>query len=1510
MTSEPYENASQISHQDEPNEDDMYKSDATSYCSYSSYEQSAVTLVSNEPSSSRSDNRAPLEMDWNQRFQKLNESTSSDKYGLLSQLALDFVYTAKLYGKIICTEVGLPDYKKTIQPTRVGGFAGGEKYIAGGMFFKFAFDSRGIYGGDENASKAAGHELKGLSNFYDCHVPNVSLPLMALIDYNGFRLIALPLLPINHDTLCYGAITVRADPAVCDRMKQVSKMLNLRSHYVGKKTPTLLHLAADIEEFLGHSIDRGSMLCQLLRPELVKSFHTPLSPDALCKMTSPEVLLREVGVGEEFSPKAHARDIMEATEYLYKGIVPAFAEFLDEHYGRPSTTTKLRIIHELHKRGINVRHIGRLRYFCQNPTIRSKLLLEMSGEFLIPSTTRQSFAARAFKCIFRHDSREQMRKNNSASIEVNRTLAADLLNQAIRSDFFWSHRMVDKISTKFRDGLTATEMSNEFSLRSLLFSSPKEVTKFLKRTQQITGIKIKLKSYKKLELSSRTGIHRHDVYKLSARVKFMNIVDYAVAMDAFEQASQTSGEEREELLEISDSKFRAALDHSANSTVILYQWGCMLYSRAMARNKGEVSGHVITSDLEESTKKLSACCVLENNYVEGHIALTEASISTLMAMDEYNTLEDNLATVERLCNHTQRAAIQAFKLNCVDNENPFVQDYHIVGRLPHPGDVQYAGSAEWILNVVERLVRICQHTVTNNPPLLDKIELTIVLCVRSIVDELFNLGVHIEHTTRAHLQLAICRCHCIRGLRNTNFIDRLSTRNNRSSDAELRIIPSTPTFSGLQSFASFRSLSSSNESVTNNIRWNTLEAADAIKSLISMDRQLTRRLVAELVPLSHRVKNSEIMFIYSLCEYTEAPQLTEILSPYIYRLVEIILDYCTTWTERQLAATLPYCENLRLLSIKCCHQVRLQGLKCQVVEWLDCTGCVNVGTGDCIAEDFDLPSLRRLNLSGCPQVNEKFLQKITSSTPLHFLGIEDVPLRYLEAEHLTDLQDISAKRCRQLQSFSVASVILQALDFTDCTSLVAGSIKNPRELTDLIFDGCTLLREETICAILKDVGAHFLRISLRGTRVGLPLLRLLSKQCPKLEQLSIAGTKTVNPFQLLQKNQLPKLLRLDVTGCSGGPAMLEQFPRLRRLTMTQYDMPSLSENCAAHPALVELSIGRCSGISEISVKHMLSHLPMLRTFRLAQCAVLSDEVLSHLSKVCPNLEEIELFGSYGFTDKGVTELSSLHNLKILSLRGCNNVSDYSIVPLVVANPNLESLDLAVTKVQNKGLQAIVENCPSLTFLDVSSTISPLLSSSWETICKMTQLTQLSAIASEICDMDLRNLLRQLHRLKSIQLAHCSALTDLAFEELDVNRLESVNLTENSNITDFTLKQLARYCPSLRDIQIDNCNRITKKGLSIIVEKCPKTLHYLHLLYGVLESFEIFAASMSAGWKDAGRCDSPRWRKRIDSTWVREGCCWANPSFPITCSAFDGLGCRLSRIPNCCNSPREGDLSRR
>lgn len=75
------------------------------------------------------------------------------------------------------------------------------EFIVNGILFKFARDWKQIYGGDSNAAKAAGHELLCVRSVLQLDVPDIFTPLMTLVDYAGFRITAVSLLPIDSTTL-------------------------------------------------------------------------------------------------------------------------------------------------------------------------------------------------------------------------------------------------------------------------------------------------------------------------------------------------------------------------------------------------------------------------------------------------------------------------------------------------------------------------------------------------------------------------------------------------------------------------------------------------------------------------------------------------------------------------------------------------------------------------------------------------------------------------------------------------------------------------------------------------------------------------------------------------------------------------------------------------------------------------------------------------------------------------------------------------------------------------------------------------------------------------------------------------------------------------------------------------------------------------------------------------------------------------------------------------------------
>lgn len=75
---------------------------------------------------------------WNEELRLIIEQIKdeAEKYEKISNLAENFDATAVTYAKVIISELCFPDAQKTIKPIKIGGIAGGRKYIVQGIMFK------------------------------------------------------------------------------------------------------------------------------------------------------------------------------------------------------------------------------------------------------------------------------------------------------------------------------------------------------------------------------------------------------------------------------------------------------------------------------------------------------------------------------------------------------------------------------------------------------------------------------------------------------------------------------------------------------------------------------------------------------------------------------------------------------------------------------------------------------------------------------------------------------------------------------------------------------------------------------------------------------------------------------------------------------------------------------------------------------------------------------------------------------------------------------------------------------------------------------------------------------------------------------------------------------------------------------------------------------------------------------------------------------------------------------
>lgn len=293
----------------------------------------------------------------------------------MKALAQDFNACVRNYAPIIISELFLPDEKKSLKKARVGGIIGGEKYIIHNILFKLA-ENKKMFVHEENAKKIASHEFKSLIKLLGCNQTHFIFPFMAMIDYRGFRLLAISMLPISSATIAFGSddggATVLDDTAIEKKVLHLGKMLNLKAHHVSKNH-VLTAMPADVEIHRVAAADgseklymvdlsrlipptapaagvKGAHLFQLFRSEFLAKYRVALSSDGFSSFASRDT--------DELANEAeqNKEEIRTATACLLDEHIPGFVRSL------LSIPTCIRdditLTFLMHRNGVNMRYLG------------------------------------------------------------------------------------------------------------------------------------------------------------------------------------------------------------------------------------------------------------------------------------------------------------------------------------------------------------------------------------------------------------------------------------------------------------------------------------------------------------------------------------------------------------------------------------------------------------------------------------------------------------------------------------------------------------------------------------------------------------------------------------------------------------------------------------------------------------------------------------------------------------------------------------------------------------------------------------------------------------------------------------------------------------------------------------------------------------------------------------------------------------------------------------------------
>jgi hypothetical protein len=181
-----------------------------------------------------------------------------------------FTQTSSTYGQCIIEGRVDTGEMQVFTAKKMGGVAGGKKFVVKNILFKFADPAGGPYNNSfELSQKAAAHDLQGATAFAQYgqedqgSVGGVFVSLQTIVDYGGFRLQAMQMLPIDGCTLVVGTgdaceTLPNADPEACKHFKTIADQMGLAEHEIKVKggDSVRLHFGADVE---GHQGKDGKL---------------------------------------------------------------------------------------------------------------------------------------------------------------------------------------------------------------------------------------------------------------------------------------------------------------------------------------------------------------------------------------------------------------------------------------------------------------------------------------------------------------------------------------------------------------------------------------------------------------------------------------------------------------------------------------------------------------------------------------------------------------------------------------------------------------------------------------------------------------------------------------------------------------------------------------------------------------------------------------------------------------------------------------------------------------------------------------------------------------------------------------------------------------------------------------------------------------------------------------------------------------------------------------------------
>ncbi|CAB3368355.1 Hypothetical predicted protein [Cloeon dipterum] len=481
------------------------------------------------------------------------------------------------------------------------------------------------------------------------------------------------------------------------------------------------------------------------------------------------------------------------------------------------------------------------------------------------------------------------------------------------------------------------------------------------------------------------------------------------------------------------------------------------------------------------------------------------------------------------------------------------------------------------------------------------------------------------------------------------------------------------------------------------------------------------------------------------------------------RILRLSLQNCEV-SEKAFNDILAQCPNLRYLHLSGCNELYMSGkvlescqgtLRLEALEELQLTNTRYIS--DCIFNRFVAlaPNLRRVALLGC---------NITCSSAVFGRFYPEPRAQQLRNQLAQGVipVDVAAANVFTFEN------VLGVLSVRKVTSLGVG-------VTSLAFDNLN-----DLCQRLHSVRALDLRKCFQLVK---GLDRVADAFATTLTDLDLSDCSFLTSVDLRHLGKLIALRRLNLNGCKNVDGEvaheLRNLSKLELLDLSNNERvlgPILSQAMAAMTQLKHLYLNRLALLDSDSLLQIVKQAPPLITLEMAGCVLpLIDAVLAVVCTRHTTIKRLNLANCPFVTDAGLTGLSENPELEC---------------PPAYQNTLMDVLPHCGVSLGSKAERQIVYEAKRKKQLAVH--LTPL---------KETMLQQ------GICNLT---------DLSSLDLSNCSRVSDLSVRNVfRFNQLRFLSLERNCQITDSSIQSLVMHCPSIEELNVQDCGQLTNLGVSYL-----------------------------------------------------------------------------------------------